>query len=178
MTNGNIGRHLIIHALAGAAMLGAAQATPQKATFRDWTASLDEVNTGEDVRLTCTAQTAAPDGSWTLRLAISNGDVMPPDAYPQIVIAGAGLAKGEGLAVAFSFGDEHIDAKGLSDGKELMVDNAKATSLALLRAMAAGDKLDIAVAGISAPPLSLAGFTASYRKLGSWCGFPTTDIAK
>jgi len=104
--------------------------------------------------------------------------VMPPDAYPQIVIAGAGLAKGEGLAVAFSFGDEHIDAKGLSDGKELMVDNAKATSLALLRAMAAGDKLDIAVAGISAPPLSLAGFTASYRKLGSWCGFPTTDIAK
>lgn len=178
MISANIGKYSVLCAFAGVLLMGSAEAAAQKETIKDWTASLDEVNTGEDVRLTCTAQTAAPDRSWTLRLAISNGDVMPPDAYPQVVIAAAGLAKGEGLAIAFSFGDEHIDAKGSSDGKELMVENVKATSLALLRAMAAGDKLDIAVGGKSAPPLSLAGFTASYRTLGNWCGFPTTDVAK
>lgn len=166
-----------------AATIGAAHAASRNETFRDWKASLEEVNTGEDVRKTCTASTTAKDTAgkdWKLKLAISNGDVSPPDAYPQIAIAagGGGLPKGEGIAMAFSFGDKRIDAKGSGDGGVVMMNNTKETSLAVLRAMAAGSTLDLALAGKPAPALSLAGFTAAYRKLGSACGFSTGDVAK
>lgn len=62
MIIGSIGRHFVLGAFAGAALLGGgAMAAPQKETFKDWTASLSEVNTGEDMRKTCTARTFAKD---------------------------------------------------------------------------------------------------------------------
>ncbi len=176
-----IGRHFILSALACTAFLSAAQAAPQKETYRDWSASLDEVNTGEDLRKTCVAATSAGDAqnkTWGLTLSISNGDVLPPDAYPQVAITADGLPKGEGIPLVLDFGGKRIDAKGMGDGKQLMIDNMRETSLQVLRAMAAGDKLNLTIAGKPAPALSLAGFTASYRKLGSWCGFLTSDVAK
>ena len=164
------------------ALAASAHAAPQKETSRDWTASLAEVNTGEDLRKTCSAWTTAKDMAgkdWTLELAISNGDALPPDAYPQLGIAAAdGLPKGENQSASFDFGDRKIEAKASGDGKTAMVDNAKEKSLALLKAFAAGDKLAVTLAGKPAASFSLAGFTASYRKLGQWCGFPTTDVAK
>ncbi|WP_119388345.1 hypothetical protein [Taklimakanibacter lacteus] len=152
MITGSIGRHFVLGAFAGVALLGGgAVAAPQKETFRDWTATLDEMNTGEDMRKTCMAAVAGQ--GWTLSLAISNGDVLPPDAYPQIVIASDGLAQGEGIPLAFGFGDKRIDVQGSGDGKEVLAGNVKETSLALLRAMAAGDKLDLVIAGKPSPSL-------------------------
>lgn len=169
--------------LAFTLVTASAQAASQKETSKDWTASLEEVNTGEDLRKTCTASTAARDVAgkdWTLKLAISNGDVLPPDAYPSItVVSGAGgLPRGENQPAVFGFGDTRIDAQVSGGGNEVMVNNVKATSLALLKAMATGSTLDLALPAKPAVSMSLAGFTASYKKLGTWCGFPTTDVAR
>lgn len=161
------------------ALTGNAQAAPQKETFRDWAAGLDEVNTGEDLRKTCRAETsAAADGQTaTLAIAIGDGDVLPPDAYPAITISMIAPA-GEGIPVAFEIGGKRFDIQAAGDGQQVTINNAKETSLALLRAMAAGSTLDITVAGNPVPALSLKGFTAAYRQLGAWCGFPTGDVAK
>lgn len=176
-------RSLVSSLILSVALAVSAHAAPQKETSKDWTAGLDEVNTGEDMRKTCSAWTTAKDTAgkdWTLELAISNGDALPPDAYPQLSIAAAadGPPKGENQSASFDFGDRKIEAKASGDGKTVMVDNAKEKSLALLKAFAAGDKLAVTLAGKPAASFSLAGFTASYRKLGQWCGFPTTDVTK
>jgi hypothetical protein len=42
----------------------------------------------------------------------------------------------------------------------------------------AGSTPDLALPAKLGVSLSLAGFTASYKKLGAWCGFPTADVAK
>lgn len=181
MTTRKAARCLILSVLAGIALPGGVQAASQKETFRDWAASLDEVNTGEDLRKTCMATTAATDAQGkgsTLMLAISNGDALPPDVYPSITLTAGGLPNGEGIPVAFEFGDKRIDARGMGDGKQLMINNSKETSLPLLRAMASGSTLEATVAGTAAPALSLRGFTAAYRQLGIWCGFKTDDVAK
>jgi hypothetical protein len=165
------------------ALTSSALAVPQKEKFRNWTASLDEVNTGEDLRKTCSAWSTAKDAAgreWTLKLAIANGDALPPDAYPQISIAAAaGAITGNGSQSAvFGFGDTHVDAQVSGSGNEVMVSNDKATSLRLLKAFAQGSSLDLALAAEAPVAFSLVGFTASYRKLGAWCGFPTQDVAK
>lgn len=162
------------------ALTGAAMAAPQKETFRDWTASLDEVNTGEDLRKTCRAETsAAGDGGEvaTLAIAISDGDVLPPEAYPAILISMAAAPAGEGIPVAFDIGGRHFDVLAAGNGKRVSVNNVKETSLALLRAIAAGSTVGIAVAGKPVPAQSAKGFTAAYRQLGTWCGFPVGDVA-
>lgn len=163
------------------ALTGNVLAAPQKEVFRDWTASLDEVNTGEDLRKTCGAETsaAATDGQTaTLAIAIGNGDALPPDAYPAILISMAAAPAGEGIPVAFEIGGKRFDTQAAGNGKQATLNNAKETSFTLLRAMAAGSTVDITVAGKPVPALSLKGFTAAYRQLGAWCGFPTGDVAK
>lgn len=173
-------RTLLRSGLLLLALTGNALAAPQKGTFRDWAAGLDEVNTGEDLRKTCRAETsAAADGGQTatLAIAIGDGDVLPPDAYPAITISLTAPA-GEGIPVAFEIGGKRLDVQAVGDGKQVTVNNAKETSLTLLRAMAAGGTVDITVADKPVPVLSLKGFTAAYRQIGVWCGFPTGDVAK
>lgn len=165
------------------ALMGGAAAAPQKETFRNWTASLDEVDTGEDLRKTCKAITSSDNlvsWIWVLGVTISDGDALPPDAYPAIAISSTGpdWPTGQAVQMIFDMGGKRIEARASSDGKQLLVANEKAMTLALLRAMAAGSTLDVAVAGKPGPSLSLKGFTAAYRKLGVWCGFPTGDVAK
>jgi hypothetical protein len=99
-----------------AAAIGTAHAASQNGTFRDWNAALDEVNTGEDVRKICTAATAANDAAgraWTLKVAIRNGDALPPNAYPAIVVgfAGGGLPHGDNQPAVFGFGSQNVDAR-------------------------------------------------------------------
>lgn len=172
---------LLASAVLFLGLAGNTLAAPQKETFRDWTASLDEVSTGEDLRKTCRAETsAAGDGGQaaTLAIAIGDGDVLPPDAFPAILIAPATAPAGEGIPVTFDIGDKRFDIQAVGDGKQVTLNNAKETSLALLRAMAAGSTVDIAVTGKPIPAQSLKGFTAAYRQLGAWCGFATDDVAK
>ncbi|MFZ5675681.1 MAG: hypothetical protein ACOZAM_22205 [Pseudomonadota bacterium] len=174
-------RTLLRSGLLFLGLAGTALAAPQKETFRDWAAGLDEVDTGEDLRRTCRAETSAAgaDGlTATLAVAIGNGDVLPPDAYPAILISMAAAPSGDGIPVAFETGGKRLAVQATGDGKQVTINNVKETSLALLRAMAAGGTVDITVAGKPGPALSLKGFTAAYRQLGAWCGFPTGDVAK
>lgn len=176
MTNTLLGSALLLLALTGNVL-----AAPQKEVFRDWAASLDEVNTGEDLRKTCRAETsAAGDGGQTatLAIAIGDGDVLPPDAFPAILITPAAAPAGEGIPVTFDIGGKRFDIKGVGNGKQVTLNNTKEPSLALLRAMAAGSTVDITVAGKPVPAQSLKGFTAAYRQLGAWCEFATGDVAK
>ena len=175
-------RTLLGSGLLFLAFTGNAPAAPQKETFRDWTAGLDEVNTGEDLRKTCQANVSGDDvlsRILVLGIAISDGDALPPDAYPAITLSATyPISDGQDISVLFTSGDTRIEVRASDTGKGLLVNNVKETSLALLRAMAAGSTLDVAIAGKPGPSLSLHGFTAAYRQLGVWCGFPTGDIAK
>ncbi|WP_036241447.1 hypothetical protein [Mesorhizobium sp. STM 4661] len=160
-------------------------ATPKMETFGKWSTLVDEVDTGEDLRKTCAASTAFldPNGtSGTLTLAISNGDALPPDGYPTVVIAirNNDLPKGDNIPAVF--GDDkgkvkasfHLSADA---GGQWMMNNKTETTLALLRAMRRASALDVSFADIPVATVSMDGFTKAYRSLGTSCGFATADVA-
>ncbi|RWC56267.1 hypothetical protein [Mesorhizobium sp.] len=165
----------------------AAPAAPKLETFGRWSTLIDEVDTGEDLRRTCAASTAfigAGGESGTLTLIITNGDALPPDAYPSLTIAVDNKALPTGKSVAAAFGDDkgHVTAKLHSDvavGGRLSwtVDNQAKTSLALLRAMRRASVLDVSFGDAPVGSISMDGFTKAYRSLGASCGFPTADVA-
>ncbi|TIO10515.1 hypothetical protein [Mesorhizobium sp.] len=174
-------------ALAQAASTQAApaQAAPKMETFGAWSTIVDEVDTGEDVRKTCAASTAFldPSGtSGTLTLAISNGDALPPDGYPTLVIAmkNKELPTGENIPAVFGDANGKVKAtvNAISDGGgQWMMNNKTETSLALLRAMRRASALDVTFADKPVATVSMDGFTKAYRSLGVSCGFPTGDVA-
>jgi invasion protein IalB len=162
-----------------------AQAAPRMETFGKWSTIVDEVDTGEDVRKTCAASTAFLDESGTsgtLTLAISDGDALPPDGYPTLVIAmkNKELPTGENIAAVFGDTNGKVKAtvKTISDGGgRWMMNNKTETSLALLRAMRRAGALDVTFADKPVATVSMDGFTKDYRSLGASCGFPTDDVA-
>lgn len=162
-----------------------AQAAPRMETFGKWSTIVDEVDTGEDVRKTCAASTAFLDASGTsgtLTLAISDGDALPPEGYPTLVIAmkNKELPTGENIAAVFGDTNGKVKAtvKTISDGGgRWMMNNKTETSLALLRAMRRAGALDVTFADKPVATVSMDGFTKAYRSLGASCGFPTDDVA-
>lgn len=162
-----------------------AQAAPRMETFGKWSTIVDEVDTGEDVRKTCAASTAFLDASGTsgtLTLAISDGDALPPEGYPTLVIAmkNKELPTGENIAAVFGDTNGKVEAtvKTISDGGgRWMMNNKTETSLALLRAMRRAGALDVTFADKPVATVSMDGFTKAYRRLGASCGFPTDDVA-
>lgn len=160
-------------------------AAPKTETFGKWSTIVDELNTGEDVRKTCAASTAFLDAngtSGTLTLSISNGDVLPPDGYPALVIAvrNNDLPKGEKIPAVFGDDKGKVKAtvRASSDaGGQWMMDNKKESMLALLRAMRRASTLDVVFADKPVTTVSMDGFTKAYRSLGVSCGFPTADVA-
>ncbi|AZO01493.1 hypothetical protein EJ066_20640 [Mesorhizobium sp. M9A.F.Ca.ET.002.03.1.2] len=162
-----------------------AQAAPKMETFGTWSTIVDEVDTGEDVRKTCAASTAFLDASGTsgtLTLAISNGDALPPDGYPTLVIAMKNKELPTGENIPAVFGDANSKVKAtvntISDaGGQWMMNNKTETSLALLRAMRRASALDVTFADKPVATVSMDGFTKAYRSLGMSCGFPTGDVA-
>lgn len=172
---------------AQAAPASPAQAAPKLETFGRWSTLVDEVDTGEDLRKTCAASTAfigAGGAPGTLTLVITNGDALPPDAYPSVTIAVDNKDLPAGKSVAATFGDDkgHVAAKLHSDGAvngrlSWTVDNQAKTSLALLRAMRRASVLDVSFGDAPVGSISMDGFTKAYRSLGASCGFPTADVA-
>jgi invasion protein IalB len=158
-------------------------AAPKTETFGKWSTTVDEIDTGEDLRKTCVASTAFLDASGTsgtLTLAISNGDALPPDGYPTLVIAmkNKDLPTGENIPAVFGDSNGKVKAtvNALAGGK-WMLHNKTETSLALLRAMRRAGALDIVFADNPVATVSMGGFTKAYRSLGLSCGFPTGDVA-
>ena len=172
---------------AQAAPAAPAPAAPELETFGRWSTLVDEVDTGEDIRKTCAASTAfigAGGESGILTLIITNGDALPPDAYPSLTIAVDNKGLPTGKSVAATFGDDkgHITAKLHSDATvngrlSWIVDNQAKTSLALLRVMRRASALDVSFGDAPVGSISMDGFTKAYRSLGKSCGFPTTDVA-
>ncbi|WP_245494627.1 hypothetical protein [Mesorhizobium sp. M4B.F.Ca.ET.017.02.2.1] len=158
-------------------------ASPKTETFGRWSTIIDEVNTGEDVRRTCAASTAFLDQNGTggtLTLAISNGDALPPDGYPSLVIAlrNKDLPAGESIPAVFGDDKGKVKATVSADiGDQWMLDNKKDVALALLRAMRRAAAIDVVFANKQVASISMDGFTKAYRSLGASCGFPTTDVA-
>jgi hypothetical protein len=163
------------------------QVEPKLDTFGRWSVLVDQVDTGQDIRKTCAASTAfigAGGVPGTLTLIISNGDALPPDAYPSVTIAVDNKDLPTGKSVAASFGDNkgHVAAKLHSDGAvngrlSWTVDNQAKTNLALLRVMRRASALDVAFGDAPVGSISMDGFTKAYRSLGASCGFPTAYVA-
>ncbi|WP_354493501.1 invasion associated locus B family protein [Mesorhizobium robiniae] len=158
-------------------------AAPKTETFGKWSTTVDEIDTGEDVRKTCVASTAFLDASGTsgtLTLAISNGDALPPNGYPTLIIAmrNKDLPTGENIPAVFGDSNGKVKAtvNALAGGK-WMLNNKTEVSLALLRAMRRAGALDIVFADKPVATVSMDGFTKAYRSLGLSCGFPTGDVA-
>ncbi|WP_352703155.1 hypothetical protein [Mesorhizobium sp. M0195] len=158
-------------------------AAPKTETFGRWSTTMDEVNTGEDVRKTCAASTVFFDAngtSGTLTLAISNGDVLPPGGYPSLIIAvrNSDLPKGDNVPAVFRDVNDKIKAGfHLIADEQWMMDNKPETTLAILRAMRRTSALDVSFADTPVATISMDGFTKAYRYLGTSCGFPTGDVA-
>jgi invasion protein IalB len=161
------------------------QAAPKTETFGKWSTTVDEIDTGEDLRKTCVASTAFLDvsgTSGTLTLAISNGDALPPDGYPNLVIAmrNKDLPTGENIPAVFGDSNGKVKAtvNAIADaGGQWMMNNKTEISLALLRAMRRASALDVTFADMPVATVSMDGFTKAYRSLGVSCGFPTGDVA-
>lgn len=156
---------------------------PKTETFGKWSTTVDEIDTGEDLRKTCVASTAfldASGASGTLTLAISNGDALPPDGYPTLVIAmrNKDLPTGENIPAVFGDSNGNVKAtvNALAGGRWMM-NNKTEISLALLRAMRRASELDVTFADMPVATVSMDGFTKAYRSLGVSCGFPTGDVA-
>ncbi|MER8441112.1 invasion associated locus B family protein [Mesorhizobium sp. M1312] len=160
-------------------------AAPKTETFGKWSTTVDEIDTGEDLRKTCVASTAfldASGASGTLTLAISNGDALPPNDYPTLLIAMKNKDLPTGKNMPAVFGDSNGKVKATVDtmagaGGKWMLNNKPEISLALLRAMRRASALDVTFADTPVATVSMDGFTKAYRSLGVSCGFPTSDVA-
>ncbi|MBZ9949642.1 hypothetical protein [Mesorhizobium sp. BR1-1-11] len=160
---------------------------PATATFGRWTTIVDTLDTGQDARKTCAASTAffdASGNSGTLTLSISNGDAMPPDAYPAIMLIVDNRNLPTGKKIAATFGDPGVKVSATVYSNDAVngrpswtVDNQPKTSLALLRAMRKVTSLDVAFGKEAFASIPMDGFTKAYRNLGTSCGFPTKDVA-
>ncbi|RWD93341.1 hypothetical protein [Mesorhizobium sp.] len=160
---------------------------PATNTFGGWTTIIDTLDTGQDARKTCAASTAFVDGNGSagsLTLSISNGDALPPDAYPAIMITVDNKDLPTGKSIAATFGDPGIKVSAAVSSTDAvngrpswMVDNQVKTSLALLRAMRKVTSLDVVFGKQTVASIPMDGFTKAYRNLGTSCGFATKDVA-
>ena len=77
-----ISRRIALFSLAFLAA-PAAHAAEQYFDYKDWTVRVEAVDTGEDLRVTCSMWTGG-DGEPTVGFTVSNGDALPPDIFPGV----------------------------------------------------------------------------------------------
>ncbi|SFU22140.1 hypothetical protein [Mesorhizobium sp. YR577] len=187
-TNNSAGRRVLAWAIVGAAMLAAhsARADTISEVVGDWTASVEDVNTGQDQRKTCTATASAKDPddtAWTLKVSISDGDVLPPEAYPAVTVSAekGDFPEGEGIPAVFDVDGTKVEVTVLGEvtdtGHQWVMENDNDTSQALFAAMNDADAVTFELQDSPVASLPVGGFDDAYRQLGEWCGFPTDDVA-
>ncbi|ASP35196.1 hypothetical protein [Labrenzia sp. VG12] len=174
--------------LAGALVLGAtgAQAKDQYYDYKDWTVLVVTVDTGEDLRITCSMWTGG-DGEPTVGFTISNGDALPPDVFPNVqlnerAIRGHATVLKNGETVNFIFDDgdsatatvhADFDQEGFAYAQ---TDFPFEDNQRVLQAMQRNGQIDIVGPSGLVYSASLSGFTASYRKVAEQCGFPVSGV--
>lgn len=164
----------------------AAQADTQYWDYKDWRVMVETVDTGEDLRITCTALTGG-DGDPTLSVILSNGDAGPPDFYPQPTLSehairGYNSMMQDGARVLFE-ADTGWLTEGFVNGginedgfAEAFAQANQGDSLEMLQTMRKAGKLFVTLDGEVVYAASLSGFTASYGKIAEQCGFSTEGV--
>jgi len=163
-----------------------AWAAEQYFDYKDWTVLIETVDTGEDLRVTCSMWTGG-DGDPTVGFSISNGDALPPHSFPGVqlterAVRGHRTVLEDGQAVHFIFddgdsADARVRAEVDADGFAFAVtDFPYEDNQRVLQAMQRNGQIDIV--GPSGPvyTASLSGFTASYRKIAEQCGFSVDGV--
>jgi hypothetical protein len=164
------------------------QATAQSYfDFKDWTVHVEDVDTGQDLRRTCTAATGG-DGLPRLALSVSDGDAGPPAFYPvplfeEYAPRGYSTQIDAGDSVIFEFDD--------GTGADTMVETGREDHvfpyahvrpfprdvLWMLQSMQSGATVTFYRSNNVLPArehvysASLSGFTAAYLKMMESCGF-------
>ena len=163
-----------------------AQAFTQYYEYGDRRVTIDSIKTGEDFRVLCTATTGG-NGQPSLRISVSNGDVLPPDFYPAPVLhesapRGHATMMQDGDRVLFEFDREGVTegfVQAFHDEDGIMQAQAfahTADNLWLLQTMRHADQMWTTRNGEVIYGASLAGFTASYGKIAEQCGFSTIGV--
>jgi hypothetical protein len=142
------------------------------------------VDTGEDLRRTCTMVTGG-DGQMSAVLTISNGDAGPPAYFAELVINDHAIRHHntvlkQDAPLYVRFDDEgtvdgsiiqYYDAEGFQHAEARF---AQAHSQWVLLAMKRNYQMDVMMSNTRVHVFSLAGFSASYLKMVDECGF--TDV--
>jgi len=179
-------KHILRAGLAAFVLLPGPVAAAEYWEFRDWRVSVDEIDTGEDLRRTCRASTGG-DGLPVLSVEFSNGDAGPPDFYPPVVIGEHAVRNfqtvmRDGAAVSAVFDDgDGAAATAYGWVNEDGFEEAEASfggpdALLVLQAMRRNGVMDITTGGKLVLSASLNGFTAAYLKIAEQCGFSAEGV--
>ena len=154
--------------------------------FGSWRVSVEQYDTGEDLRVTCTAMTGG-DGDMSAVLSVSNGDAGPPDYFPELIINDHAVRHHttvlkQDAPVYVWFDDEDVydgaitqytDADGFDHAELRFPQNI---SQWLLLAMKRNGQMDVVMNGRALHSFYLNGFTASYLKMMDECGFTGAGV--
>ncbi|WP_162617211.1 hypothetical protein [Litorivita pollutaquae] len=154
--------------------------------YEDWRVWVEEVDTGEDLRRTCTAMTGG-DGDPSVSIAFSNGDAGPPTVFPSVVIREhaprhyqTGMRDGQAAYVRF---DDEDTVEGVVRGylDEGVFEVAEITyhhpvSQWVLEAMRRNYQMDTVVEHKVYFSAFLNGFSAAYLKAAVECGFDGSGV--
>lgn len=167
--------------LALATMTGAAQAQDWYFEYGSWNVHVEEIDTGEDLRLTCRAFTGG-DGYPSVSVWFSNGDAGPPDYFPSVVVEESAVRHqrtvaqdGDPVYVRFDDNDVmdsvvsgYTDEQGFQHAS---IPFYHPQSQWVLQAMRRNGQMDVVVNHKVLTMAFLDGFTAAYLKAAESCGF-------
>ena len=165
---------------------GSVQANTDYWDYQDWTVVVERIDTGEDLRVVCTARTGG-DGDPTLSVSLSDGDVKPPDYYPEpslheLAFRGYDTVMQDGARVLFEFDTDWLTEGFVTAGfdeegfRQAVARAHPGDSLGLLQTMRRAGTLWITMEGEVVYRASLAGFTAAYGKMAEQCDFSTVGV--
>lgn len=179
----------VLFALAAVASLGfggSANADDLYFSYKDWNVTVESIDTGEDLRISCRMSTGG-DGDPVVVIDISNGDGLPPYDYPGVMFTSqaprgysTGIDDGETITFVFDDGDQIAATayKSVVDGAYEYAETSfpLADKQRVLQAMQRNSTVDIISKQQVMYTASLSGFTAAYRKIAEQCGFPVTGV--